>query len=310
MTIMHTTRRRLVAALGATVGAALLASTAGPVGTAAADDLSPYTGGYAGDPVLVDPGTLGDAVPGSFVTATLNVLGASHTAGGDPRRSGAARMVWSVQLLEDNGVDLVGLQELENPQMRAFKRLAGGTFELFYPGRDPRDAIAFRRSRFELVGTDSSVRIPYRRNVRTMPVVVLRDRVTGQRTIVMSVHNVAGESRKWSGRRGISINRELAAVARLHARTGLPVLLVGDFNDRRQFFFCKVSGAGLASASTWWKAPVDPAVGSPGCELPRRAGIDWIWGSEGITFAGYVKQDGGLVDQATDHPLVLARVVR
>ena len=306
-------RRRLATitvATAATLGSALLA-TAG--GQAVADGLdTPST-----TPVLVDPGTLGDAVPGSFVTATLNVLGASHTAGADPRPSGATRMAWSVQLLEENGADLVGFQEMENPQKRAFVRLAGDTYELYYPGKDPRDSIAFRRDRFQLVGTDTSVRIPYRQHVRTMPVVTLQDRTTGQRTIVMSVHNVAGKGLKWQKRRAVSVRRELAAVSRLQAQTGLPVIFVGDFNDHRQSFYCRMTATGFASSSTWWSTPAapttDPVTGevtAPACELPRHAGIDWIWGTQGVGFTGYLKLDGGLVDQATDHPLVLARVVR
>jgi endonuclease/exonuclease/phosphatase family metal-dependent hydrolase len=291
--------RRLTVATAATLGAALLATTGGQ---AVADGLT------------TDPGTLGEAVPGTFVTATLNVLGNSHTAGADPRPSGTTRMAWSVQLLRDNGVDLVGLQELEKPQARAFNRIAGDTYQLFFPGKDPRDAIAFRRDRVELVGTDSSLRIPYRRFVRTMPVVILRDRVTGKRTVVMSVHNVAGKGLKWQRRRNISVRRELAAVTRLTAQTGLPVVFVGDFNDRRVNFYCRMVANGFTSSSTWWSTPAapttDPVTGevTPApCALPRRAGIDWVWGTPGVTFSGYLKVDGGLVDWATDHPLVLAR---
>jgi endonuclease/exonuclease/phosphatase family metal-dependent hydrolase len=301
--------RRLAAALGATVGAVLLAATAGPVASASADDLggaTRYSGSWGSDPVLVDPQSLGAQVPGSFVTATLNVLGASHTAGRDPRPSGAARMVWTTQLLKDNGVDLVGLQEFENPQLRAFRNLAGDTYALYFPGKDPRDAIAFRRDRFKLVAADKSVKIPYRRYTRTMPVVTLRDKVTGKRFIVMSVHNVAGAGSKWAQRRAVSVNRELAAIERWKSANDLPIIFVGDFNDRTQPFFCKMSGSGLDSASVWWQSVVDPA---PACSLPNRAGIDWIWGTEGTTFTGYVKLKDGLVAQATDHPLYLARTV-
>ena len=298
--------RRLTVAAAATLGAALLATTGGQ---AVADGVTA--------PLTSDPGTLGEATPGSFVAATLNVLGASHTAGADPRPEGTTRMYWSVKLLQDNGVDVVGLQELEKPQMRTFKRIAGETYGLYYPGRDPRDAIAFRRDRFELVGKDTSVRIPYRRFVRTMPVVILRDRLTDQRTIVMSTHNVAGKGYKWQKRRAISVRRELAAAARLTTETGLPVLFVGDFNDRRESFYCRMLANGFASSSTWWATPAapttDPVTGEvvpAPCTLPRRAGIDWIWGTPGIAFSGYLKVDGGLVDMATDHPLILARVTR
>ena len=299
------TGRRITAALASTAGALLLSTLGGPASAATAwDDAGYYDGrdGGTGSPVLSDPGTLGEAVPGSFVTATFNVLGASHTAGSDPRPSGAARMVWTVQLLQENAVDLVGLQELENPQKRAFQQLAGTTYQVYSPGKDPRDSIAFRRSRFELVGTDG-VRVPYREHVRTMPVVILRDRQTDQRTIVMSVHNVAGKGDLWVKRRAISIRRELAKIAELRAGTDLPVVFLGDFNDRREYFYCRMLTNALTSASVWW-------LSQPTCELPRRAGIDWIFGTPGVAFTGYQTLDGGLVDQASDHPLVLARAVR
>ena len=128
--------RRWSVALATTVGAALLATAGGP-----ASAYDGWNGGYNGGdtggwnggtdpgtvtppPLPVDPGTLGDPIAGSFVAATFNVLGSSHTKG-IPGRSGARRMVSTVQLLQDNQVDLVGLQELENPQFRALQRLAG-----------------------------------------------------------------------------------------------------------------------------------------------------------------------------------------
>jgi endonuclease/exonuclease/phosphatase family metal-dependent hydrolase len=287
-----TSTRRITAALASTVGALLLSSLGGPAASA-----DPYAD------LPADPGTLGEVLPGSFVTATFNVLGNSHTAGSDPRPSGAARMVPAVQLLQDNGVDVVGFQELENPQRDAFTKLAGSTYQLYYPGKDPRDSIAFRKDRFELVGSDTSIRIPYRRNVRTMPVVILKDKVTGQKTIFLSVHNVAGAGAKWVERRLTSLRREFRGITRLREATGLPVVFLGDFNDRREIFYCKVLSKSLFSSSVWWLAEKT-------CSLPRRAGIDWIFGTPEVTFTGYEKQDGGLVDAATDHPLVLARVLR
>jgi hypothetical protein len=58
----------------------------------------------------------------------------------------------------------------------------------------------------------------------------------------------------------------------------------------------------LTSSSVWWTVP--------SCTVPARAGIDWVFGTPKMQFHGYQKLDGGLVDLATDHPLVLARAVR
>src|SRR4051812_37876679 len=93
------TRRRLTAVLAATLGAGLLATT----GTTAAD----AAGTVRARTYPTDPQVLGEALPSSFVTATFNVLGGSHTAG-DPARSGPVRMGYTVQLLKANRVDLVG----------------------------------------------------------------------------------------------------------------------------------------------------------------------------------------------------------
>lgn len=295
----------LAAGLVATLGLTL---TTGP---ATADGYEPDPTGGLG--TGYDPGD------GSYVVATFNVLGNSHTAGSDPRPSGARRMVWTMELLEGNDVDLVGLQELEPKQLRAMERLAGATWRIYSPPGDPRDSIAWRRDRFTLAGR-TAIRIPYKRNQRLMPVVVLRDRTTGKKTIVVSVHNVAGQGAKWAGRREVSIRRELAAIARYRARTGWPVIFMGDFNDRTEGFYCRMRDNGLASSNAWWipevfpevdplLEPVDPEVPvEPLCIMPRRSGIDWIFGTEDVDFTGYLKLDGGLVDQASDHPLVIARV--
>ena len=283
---MRRNTRRITAALASTVGALLLTT----VGANA--DLT--------DPVTVDPVTLGDYTPGSWVVATFNVLGNSHTAGSDPRPSGTVRMVPAVQLLRDSAVDIVGLQELETIQATAFKKLAT-EYRLYSPPKDTRDSIAWRKDKFDLVATDG-VRIPYRENWRTMPVVLLRDKVTKRRVIVMSVHNVAGSEATWVHRRAVSLRNELATIQELKTTWRVPVLFVGDFNDRTESFYCKMLTNNLLSSSVWWTTPT--------CALPSRAGIDWIFGSPSWRFTGYLKLQGGLVAEASDHPFVVARVTR
>ena len=287
------TRRRLTAVVAATLGAGLLATTAGTTAADAAGTVRART--YS-----VDPQILGDEVPSSFVTATFNVLGGSHTTG-DPSRSGTVRMGYTVQLLQGNRVDLVGLQELETKQATAFKQLAGTTYQLYSPPRDTRDSIAWRRSRFDLVRADG-VRVPYKLHWRTMPIVELRDKVTGQQFRVLSVHNVAGKESVFVKRRAISVRLETEKIRALQATRPMPTFVMGDFNDRTQAFYCQMLGNQLFSSSVWWTTPV--------CSLPSRPQIDWIFGSSEVRFTGYVRQDGGLVDLASDHPLILARASR
>jgi len=285
---MRRNTRRITAALATTAGALLL-TTVG----ASADLTHTYT---------VDPVTLGAPTTGSFVTATFNVLGNSHTAGADPRPSGAVRMGYTMQLLRENAVDLVGLQELETKQATAFKSLAGSEYKLYSPPNDTRDSIAWRADRFDLIAADG-VSVPYKENWRTMPVVLLRDKTTRKQFWVMSVHNVAGSEATFVKRRAISLRNELDKIKALRAKRHVPVLFLGDFNDRSESFYCQMLSSRFTSSSVWWTTPL--------CALPSRAGIDWIFGTgTALRFTGYVKQDGGLVDLASDHPLVLARVVR
>jgi endonuclease/exonuclease/phosphatase family metal-dependent hydrolase len=285
----HGHRRRLTVAIAATIGASLLTVAAG--GAADAETRRTYQ---------KDPQILGERTSTSFVSATFNVLGHSHTAGSDPRPSGPARMKHSVQLLRENNVDLVGLQELETKQANAFKQLAT-EYELYSPPKDTRDSIAWRKDRFTLVSTDG-VRIPYRENWRTMPIVVLRDKVTKRLFRVMSVHNVAGKEAKFVQRRATSVRLELDKIKAMNKVRPLPILTMGDFNDRTQPFYCQMLNNRHYSSSVWWTMP--------SCELPPRPQIDWIFGTPALRFTGYQRLDGGLVDQATDHPLILARVDR
>lgn len=96
------------------------------------------------------------------------------------------------------------------------------------------------------------------------------------------------------------MTREIAATRRL-LRTGLPVLVVGDMNDRARFF-CRYT-----SAVPQMHASDGGSVSSSGCRPPRRMGIDWIFGSARVGFRDHASWYGPLVRRATDHPIVLSR---
>lgn len=235
---------------------------------------------------------------GTFVVATLNVLGHSHTArGGDKRDRYAGserRMGHAVSLLARNYVDIVGLQELQRVQRRSFLRRTKH-WRIFSP-RDPQDSIAWRPWRFRLLRS-STLSVPYFRKDRPMPVVVLRDKATGQRLVVISVHNPAG--RDMRKRRARALARELRMVETMRRRTRAPVILLGDFNDKSRQFYCRVTRNGLTASSR----------GVPGrrCRPSAVAGIDWILGTNRVRFLAHQRVQGGLVARATDHPFVLAR---
>ena len=87
----------------------------------------------------------------AFTIATFNVLGASHTRAGGEKpwmASGRARVAGVIRLLDGYGVDVVGLQEFQRPQYETFRAHAGWTHDVWSPGYDKENAIAWRRSRW------------------------------------------------------------------------------------------------------------------------------------------------------------------
>jgi hypothetical protein len=241
-----------------------------------------------------------------FQVASLNVLGASHTARHGNKHhfaSGATRMRYSVQLLRSHGVDVVGLQEFEVTQFAAFKRATGSAFATFpgpTMGHNPvRNSIAWRTDTWSLVAAHTES-IPYFHGHRVpMPYVLLQHRTTGRKVWFMNVHNPAstkshGNNQRW---RNVATGIEIATVHRLQA-TGIPVVFTGDFNERAESF-CRIT------AATELHAANGGSTSGP-CHPPANNGIDWIFGSPSVSFSGYVRQGQGLVNRATDHPLIVA----
>ena len=248
----------------------------------------------------------GDRSRGVFVASSFNVLGHSHTArGGKKRRQFAGsrvRMHRTVRMLRSNNVTLVGLQEFQSVQRRMFLRKTHG-WKVYSPRNDPQDSIGWHTSRFRLLKS-GVVRVPYFNSLRPMPIVRLRDRATGRAFVVISVHNPAnrGQPRKMGKRRAVAVRRELAAVKRVRRGSGLPVVLMGDFNDRSREFYCRMTRHGLKASSGGTRGrDCRPSIG---------VGIDWVFGTRGIKFHGHQKVLGGLVARTTDHPVVLVRVKR
>jgi murein DD-endopeptidase MepM/ murein hydrolase activator NlpD len=244
----------------------------------------------------------------SFTVATFNTLGTSHTVPGRSEHPGMAtgpvRTRGLVQILEQNRVDVVGLQEFQGPQAAAFAQLAGSTYDTWHTGQDTENSIAWRRSRWLFVAA-TSVSIPYfNGHLRQMPVVRLRDRLSGRDVTFLNVHNPAdtGRFRNQGHWRSAAVTKEIALVRSL-SESGSPVIMVGDLNDRRDAYRRLNSAAGLVAYGVVADTPSRPT---------GRAGIDWIMGSSHIQFSGHTRDRGPVVRATTDHPvlLALARVVR
>ncbi len=238
----------------------------------------------------------------TFRTATINVLGDSHTRrGGDKPgfRSGAARMGGVVGILRSQNLDVVGFQEFERPQKAAFNRLAGG-WDLFTGTERGRDSIGYRTGIWEYVQGGTRT-IPYfHGNPAPLPWVTLRHRETGRVVSFISMHNPTSSARRGNNaRHRMEATRREIALVRTLSSGGNPVLLLGDFNERGQAFCMVTRGGDLIAANG--------GSHSGNCAPPRRAGIDWIFGTRDIVFSEYLRHQDAQVRRITDHPVVVAR---
>ncbi|UMG93209.1 endonuclease/exonuclease/phosphatase family protein [Nocardioides sp. TF02-7] len=242
--------------------------------------------------------------------ASFNVLGDSHTGrgGNKPHFADARpRMSWTVQLLRGNEISVVGLQEYEPSQHGMFTSMTGGSWAV-YPGlqlgrKGVRNSMAWNTSVWDLVEAHTTT-IPYfHGNPAIIPYVLLAHRETGRLAWFISVHNPAstrGPAQHW---RNQATAKEVALMNQLQApagpnEPGTPVFLLGDFNEKAEAFCAVTSGAAAQAANGGTASP---------CSPPGNTGIDWIFASTpGVTFANYVRMDGGLVNRASDHPLIFA----
>ncbi len=250
-----------------------------------------------------------DATAATFRVSSFNVLGASHTApgGNKPRMaSGETRMTWTTQLLDNNRVDVVGMQEMQPPQLAKFREIEGTSWDL-YPADtlnriDGHNSIAWRTAEWELVEAHT-IAIPYFHGAKVqMPYLLLRNLTSGALVWFANFHNPAntrtsGDSTPFRAQARVL---ETALANQLWA-TGLPVVFTGDMNETKPYFCALTTGAPMKSASggSW---------GTRSCSPPARLKIDWIFGSHDVRFANYRVKDGTLVDKASDHPMILADV--
>ena len=239
-----------------------------------------------------------------FVVAAFNILGHAHTEPGGNARGFARspqRTPGLVQMLRQANVSVAGLQEVEPAQHRQLARQAP-EYAIYHPRGDRANPVIFRKAEWELIGA-THLTVPYfHGEARRIPLVQLRQRTTsagpGGRIIhVVSVHNPAntrGPAQQW---RTVSERRQLAAATNI-ARRGGQLLLLGDFNDKRESF-CRLTRTGTVQSASGGST-------GPRCTAPRWMGVDWIFGTTNIDFAGFAHTRN---DRVSDHPL-LATVVR
>jgi len=249
----------------------------------------------------------------AFRMVSFNVLGYSHTKPGGNKccrwAGGVTRMSWALQLVRGTKAGVVGFQEFEKEQYGVFMSLTGGSWSA-YPGmrlgsNPVRNSIAWNTSVFELVEAHT-IPIPYfHGKLVPMPYVLLKHKETGRLAWFINIHNpasVRGPAQHW---RDVATSKEIALMNDLQApqtpgQIGIPTFLMGDFNEKSEAF-CRVTAGAQAQAA-------NGGASSP-CRLPGNHGIDWIFGSDrGVAFYNYTRVNGGLVNRASDHPMVYTDV--
>jgi hypothetical protein len=251
----------------------------------------------AGKPLTLKPVPRpGD--PFTFQVGTLNVLGSQHTRGSRRYGPGTVRTGRAAGVFLSRGIDLLGLQEVQDDQLNVLYNQLGG-FGI-WPGRGlgnngVRLQIAYRTALFELVDS-GYITTRFDFQTRPIPYVLLRDRVTGGEFWVVTIHN---SPRTQEADRDSATAAEIALFNRLRG-TGRPVIVTGDMNEKEEWF-CKVAmGAGMVAANG--------GSGAGGCSLPPGPlRIDWIMGGGGVDFSGYV-QDPSTLAGITDHYFVHSTV--
>ncbi|GAB3865738.1 hypothetical protein GCM10028801_36680 [Nocardioides maradonensis] len=224
--------------------------------------------------------------------ASLNILGSNHVGRGLARAAGEA------SLLENRGVDIVGLQEVQRDQRQVFLRQMP-SYTMW-----PQDAVGrqgyrlqimFRTSQYEMVD-GGSVNSPFVGMSVPMPYVLLRDRSTGVEFWVVDAH-LSPQGRQGERNAGTVIQQAL--VDRLNDTH--PVVMVGDMNEHASWF-CRMAS----------NVPVFSANGgsSSDCTPPGPLRIDWIVGSDDgdstVSFSDYAQDDTTKRLRLSDHYLVYA----
>jgi endonuclease/exonuclease/phosphatase family metal-dependent hydrolase len=229
---------------------------------------------------------LGPADGPSYELATFNLLGANHHRGAPWR----TRLAATKRLLAKHSVDVAALQEVHPPQSSALPALVGGTYARFYTAKRPDNQLIWRRDMFTIDRSRSRmVPITYFHGHKVpMPLVRLVRNSTGQGAYYFGVHNPASVHGPAAHLRTKAVEEAWAAIRSL-AGTREPVYYLGDMNDKQRF--ANMIRGKLRSAM-----------------VPGYTGIDWITQTGGGTAGRAIVDDSPLVDLASDHPIVVARV--
>lgn len=240
--------------------------------------------------------------PTTFRVASFNLLGASHTAGSNARKgyaSGPRRLVGELEMIRNKGVTVAGLQEFQPPQVDEFHRLTGGTWTV-YPGTSVDNSIVWLTSEWTLVKAETHA-FPYFHGHQVQDPVVLLKNIDSGRTIwFVNVHSPADvHGMHNAGLRAATVAREAALVDELN-QDGTPVVLTGDMNDRALFACSFTRQSGMHSSDGWHTAG---GTCYHGTGYPN---VDWILGSDQVSFTDGVPDFASEHRHLSDHPIITA----
>lgn len=244
--------------------------------------------------------------PYQFTLTSFNVLGSQHTApGGDAQEfaPGRIRAEWTADLVAAYGSSIVGMQELQADQLDAIDRATAGTFE-FWPGtalggKGIPQSLMWKSSVWTATYTDS-ITIPFMDTTRPQPIVRLQHVETGREIYVMNIHNSPRDAQGREDERDKATAIEIAAIKQLRQQDGIPVFVMGDFNEHAEAF-CKITG----------QTDLEAAQGGSNdgtCRPPSAMRVDWIFGSSDIAFSGFRMDTSAQVRRITDHAVLTSSV--
>lgn len=232
----------------------------------------------------------------TFKIATFNVLGNNYTAPGGSRASwpdAGPRASMTVGLIRNHGADVVGVQEARAPQYAAIRNGLG--WEAYSKPGDTDNGIMWNPGVFELVGADN-FQIPYNGGHRAQSIVRLRHKQSRREFYVINMHTTSGHSGSRIASRNAGLRIAADYVNSLKSEK-VPIFLIGDMNDRGNFYCTVIPRTGMIAAQ---------GGGGTCGTAPRMRPVDWITAYGGVTFSGYVDDFSAEDRHISDHPIVVS----
>lgn len=237
-------------------------------------------------------------VPYTFRMTTFNLLGSQHTAPGadaDSYAPGRIRTEWAAALIASYGTSIIGLQEIQLDQLTSLGSASQGTLS-FYPGTSLGGAgvpqnLAWDNRVWRPTYT-GQITIPFVGTTRPQPIVRLQNIASGREIYVINIHNSPNDRQ---AERNQALDIEVAAIKQLR-QDGIPVFVMGDFNER-DHTFCTITGQTDLLAS-------NGGSNAGSCQPPGAMRVDWIFGSPDARMTGHVTDQGPAVRRITDHAVI------